>query len=120
MKTLKIIKWGSLFLSVVCFAAISFVPKNIRQENINEEPKVPEVEQNTIIEHNFIPQTEINISPTDCKGIINAYEKQRDKFPKGLTENYNNCIEFGQPNPPSEKTNSSNSSTKEKKEKKDK
>lgn len=97
MKTIKIIKWGSLFLSVLCFAAISFIPKNIRQENI----------ENKIIPNQKKQQQESqkNEEPlTDCNGIINAYEKQRDKSTKSLTENYNNCIEFGQPNPPSQKT----------------
>jgi hypothetical protein len=98
MKIIKIIKWGSLSLSIACFASISLIPSNIQDDIPQDTPQ--QVEEDVVLIET--PEEILPILPTDCKGIINAYENQKDKS-AGLTENYYNCIEHNQPNPPSSK-----------------
>lgn len=52
-------------------------------------------------------EADTEVSELGCEGIINAFKGQITsnihEVSPSLTKNYNNCIEYGTPNPPEEK-----------------
>ncbi|MFC1655574.1 hypothetical protein ACFL3C_01780 [Patescibacteria group bacterium] len=118
MKLLKVIKWSALILSILSFSAF-FALTSFKKDETKPVPQ--EKNGNNSVEEKQPRELEgSDYDKMDCKGIINAFEKQQDKkvqnLPKGLLFNYQSCINKSKPgNSYKEKQEIKKKSEKEKK-----
>ena len=100
MIPLQTVKFYSFFGSILVFTV--FIGGSTIIDLANKTEELPIKEFEIIDEFSIEPIPEEAIIPSDCKGIINAYEGQigndPDKLPPSLSNNYKNCLEFGTPN----------------------
>jgi hypothetical protein len=147
MSFIRIIKWASLifsFASITTYLLLSHFGANTV---INERDLAIDILEETILEESVEPEVEVEVIETefdggqvsedessealeeiitvemDCIGIINAFESQLvnniHDISNSLRENYNDCLQYGQPNPPeiNETENNAENVTKPTKEK---